>query len=372
MRILMTALWPVGGIRAFLRYMYREEVFADCQFDLIAPDEGLTEHLDEHLPPGRLRVFPCERGSKALIRQVRARRREHCYDLLHSHGFSAGTASELARTGTGTPHLLTAHDMFLPTTFSGWKGSIKRTALQALFKRVTAIHAVSGDAGRNIRTYLPRVSEKRIHPILHGVDTSLFSEAIPMDLSSVDGLPENALVIGFFARFMAPKGFRTLVDAVELLVRDRAPKGRPIRVLTFGWGGFIREDYGYLESRGLSEHFLQLPATEEPGRWMKSVDVVAMPSRWEACGLLAMEALSAGAPIAGTRCVGLREVLEGSPAPTCEPGDARGFAEALLKASEPGARDTFQAYQPDAIRRFSIARPAKALRALYSELAGAA
>ncbi|TVS19761.1 MAG: glycosyltransferase, partial [Gammaproteobacteria bacterium] len=137
----------------------------------------------------------------------------------------------------------------------------------------------------------------------------------------------------------------------------------------FGWGGFIREDYAYLESLGLNDHFLQLEATNEPGSWMKSVDVVAMPSRWEACGLLGMEALCAGAPIVGTTCIGLREVLAGSPAPMVKPGDVRGFAEALLETAAPCSRAHFVEYQPIAMERFSVGRPAGELRALYDEFA---
>ena len=103
---------------------------------------------------------------------------------------------------------------------------------------------------------------------------------------------------------------------------------------------------------------------------MAAVDVVAMPSRWEACGLLGREALAAGVPIVGGNCIGLREVLAGSPAPLVEPLDHRALGNALLELLEDGAKAKFQAYAPEAHERFALERPCTELRCLYSQVAG--
>ena len=94
-----------------------------------------------------------------------------------------------------------------------------------------------------------------------------------------------------------------------------------------------------------------------------------MPSRWEACGLLAMEALAAGVPIVGSDCIGLREVLAATPARMVEPGNAAALAEALARELEERRSAEFLAYSPTAVERFSVARNASALRSLYDELA---
>ena len=95
-----------------------------------------------------------------------------------------------------------------------------------------------------------------------------------------------------------------------------------------------------------------------------------MPSRWEACGLLAMEALCAGVPLVGTTCIGLREVLAGTPALTAPPGDHEAIARALVAAVAPEVRPRFAAYRAQARERFSSERTARELRALYDRLAG--
>jgi glycosyltransferase involved in cell wall biosynthesis len=166
---------------------------------------------------------------------------------------------------------------------------------------------------------------------------------------------------------MAQKGFRTLVDAVGILMREGMD--RRLAILTFGWGGFIREDFQYVEERGLQNVFLQQPHTDEPERWMKGLDVIAMPSRWEACPLQPMEALAAGVPVVGTTCLGLREVLQGSPARMVTPGDAAGLAAALRDELETPRREQFEAYAPTAVERFAVDVCAERLRDLYRGIA---
>ena len=72
-----------------------------------------------------------------------------------------------------------------------------------------------------------------MHAIPNGIDTQRFARATPIDIRREQRLGAETALIGFFGRFMAPKGFRTLVDAVELLAGRGS--ARPFRVITFGW-----------------------------------------------------------------------------------------------------------------------------------------
>lgn len=372
MKILLTARWPVGGIRTFLRYVYTHPILSNHRFELVCPDEeGFGEFAGRMFDRERFTTHFCGSGAADLRRAIRTRLREGRPDLMHSHGYSAGSMAELARLGTGVPHLLTIHDMILPGTFSGWRGELKRRGLQLLLGRMRRIHAVSEDNARNLREHMPALRPERIRPILHGVDAAMFRDAEPLDVHAETGLPPETILIGFFGRFMAPKGFRTLVDAIRHL-RQTQCVDRPLKVLTFGWGGFIREDYDHLTELGLADDFMQLPATDEPARWMKGMDVVAMPSRWEACGLLAMEAMCAGVPLVGSTCMGLREVIADTPAIGIEPGDGPALAQALLDQASDTAKAAARDFQPEAVRRFDIERPVREILSLYEDVAACA
>ncbi|MDX1754889.1 MAG: glycosyltransferase family 4 protein [Marinobacter sp.] len=371
MNIVMTALQPGGGIRTFFRYVYSQPAFIDCRFLLIAPDEGLSDYLRRFLPEGRIELIPAQAGTLSFVKQVRSIVRVENPDLVHSHGFSAGLLTEIARTGSQCPHLMTAHDVFTAAQFPGIKGRCKQWLLARIFRRMDAIHTVTEDAKANFLEFFPSVKATRIHGILHGIDTEYFLEGRSRDFRGELGLTDSTPLIGFFGRFMGQKGFRILVDAMEQMSQRVLP-GRMPHVLTFGWGGYVREDYAYLKAKGLDQVFHQMPQTDDMPSALKGVDVIAMPSRWEACGLLAMEALSAGVPIVGSDCVGLREVLEHSPAQLITTGSSESLSNALVQelANLKGRRDEFERFQEVAARKFSITRPSNELKGLYESILG--
>ncbi len=369
MKVLLTARQPGGGIRTFFRYIYGQRCFSDVSLTLVAPDVGLSGYLEKHIPSDRFEAKYVETSSRALLRAIREELATGNFDLLHSHGFSAGVMTELARVGHGIPHLMTAHDVFRLEQFRGMKGQVKRHVLSLLFRRISRIHTVTESAGQNFMSFMPWVRPERVETILHGIDTDYFRRGQSQDLHSELDIPDSQPLIGFFGRFMAQKGFRTLVDAIGILASSVQAERMP-HVVTFGWGGFIREDYQYLAECGLSAYFHQLPGTDAMPDMLRSVDMVAMPSRWEACGLLAMEALSAGVPIIGTDCVGLRDVLEETPAVVVPPLSAAALAEAIQELVNSPRKGAFEQYQPIACARFDVARPAAELRRLYKDMIG--
>lgn len=64
--------------------------------------------------------------------------------------------------------------------------------------------------------------------------------------------------------------------------------------------------------------------------WLRKADLMLVPSRWEGFGLVAIEALSMGLPVAASNVSGLREILgDCEAAVLVEPGDARAMADAI-------------------------------------------
>ena len=84
-----------------------------------------------------------------------------------------------------------------------------------LFGTMATIHSVSHDAQENLLTYFPSLDRKKCRVIANGIEVARFAEISPRDLRSELELGEEHFLIGFMGRFMAQKGFRNLVEAVE-------------------------------------------------------------------------------------------------------------------------------------------------------------
>jgi glycosyltransferase involved in cell wall biosynthesis len=102
---------------------------------------------------------------------------------------------------------------------------------------------------------------------------------------------------------------------------------------------------------------------------LAQLDVVVMPSLWEACGLLAIEAMCMGVPLIGSDCIGLREVLRGTPSRMVATNNAATLANALREAMRNPWTDEACAYAPTARNRFDVTIAAKALLSHFDELA---
>lgn len=291
------------------------------------------------------------------------------YDLIHSHGATAGMCSTVPAAMTRTPHVVTLHEVFNADQFMGLNGWLRKVVLSAGLPMADVVYSVAGHAQDNILEFFPRLRRyaSKLVTIRNGIDVGCFDYGETRDFRSELNLPPDSFLIGFLGRFMSPKGFVYLIDAIDELRRMPQVSRMPV-VLAFGGGGFIREDTAYLRRKGLAEYFRFLPFTPDVGPVLRGVDLVAMPSLWEAASLLAMEALVAGVPLVASTCKGLEEIIKGTPATPVRPRDSQGLAAALAqRIADPGKREA-QAYARDAGVRFDVGRTAQEVDALFSRL----
>ncbi|MEO0344807.1 MAG: glycosyltransferase family 4 protein [Pseudomonadota bacterium] len=364
-RILVTARWPVGGIRTFIKYVYTQMSCDNLAIELAVPDVAEARQLEADLIATGIRVTWTPNSTVGYFRALRKRLRGESVDMLHTHGFTALLAGIAA--ASRTPHLVTIHDVLLDAQLSGPKGLARRLALKFALNRVTAIHAVSEACRDNVVGMLDLSvgDASRIEVIRNGIEIRPFLDAPTEDIRERLNIREDSLLVGFFGRFMNQKGFRYLIEAVEQVRRD---EGRPIVVLCVGSGGFRARESRDIHTRALSEAFHFVDFVPDVGPLMKSVDVVAMPSLWEACGLVAMEAMVSGAPLLASDIPALRELCKGSPALLIAPAKASALASALSDFNRDSARAASRDYAETAATRFSVERSGSALRQLYDRM----
>jgi D-inositol-3-phosphate glycosyltransferase len=110
--------------------------------------------------------------------------------------------------------------------------------------------------------------------------------------------PEGPVTIGAVGRFHEQKGFDILVDA---FVAD-APANT--RLLLVGDG----PDRDMLLEKAKNHSAITfMPYMPNPADVMALCDVIAMPSRWEPYGLVALEAMAAKRPVLCSKVDGLKE-----------------------------------------------------------------
>lgn len=370
--VLLVVRHPVGGIRTFLRYVFGRLPPQKYRLTLIAPQCPELDELRHDLAPYALSVISTnERADSVAFFSAVARSilRGH-FDLVYAHGFTSGFASVLGSSVSRTPHMTTCHDVFTDDQFVGMTGLLKKLALAVSLAMTDRVHCVTSDARDNLIAYLPltRLFQNKITVIRNGIEIDRFANPTLRDFRTELGLGSDSFLIGFLGRFMSQKGFRFLVDALALLQRQGTAGRRPVILTVSPQDGFYREEMAEIERRGLSASVFFLPFVANVAPTLRGLDVLAMPSLWEACGLLAMEAMVAGTPVVGTNCVGLREVLADTPAKVVPPKDAQALAQAIGDEMRSPTTQQAREFAAVARERFTVAKQAEGLDKLMDAL----
>ncbi|MFO7528766.1 MAG: glycosyltransferase family 4 protein [Marinobacter sp.] len=367
--ILLVVRWPVGGIRTFLKYVISGFPSDAYHFSVLGiSNEGMSvlrSELGDRVDSWTLVPSGGNEALNIAKAVLRLNRKQH-FDAIHAHGYTSAVACIPTGLSSRTAIICTSHDILNEGQFKGPGGLIRRIGLAVALGRCRLVHSVSKDAESNLLSYFPFLRKKSL-TIRNGIDIFPFRSSKPTDLHRQFRLDSSAKLIGFFGRFMSQKGFKYLVSAIDYL---RSDKDSPdIHVVCYGSGAFIREEQCEINRAGLESYFTFVPFAPDVSGAIKGCDVVVMPSLWEACPLQPMEALCSGVPFVGSNCIGLREVLEKTPAIQVTTGDAISLAQGILRGLEMG-REPFEKFAPAAAERFDVRKTAAEVYELYEKVIG--
>jgi glycosyltransferase involved in cell wall biosynthesis len=342
---------------------------AGWQFTFVGPADDLFRAFarDLHEWDGAEFVEAPLHGKRCrLAGTVREQLRTGRYGLMHSQGVTAAAQAVWANRGLGVPHIATAHDVFRPVQVAGARGWARLWLLGRLLRRLDTLIACGDDVHANLLEYLPgiEINRCRVVTIRNGIDVDRFlpaseSQYLPADLRRRLGVSSDMRLLGFLGRFMEQKGFLPLLDALQLLTSHSTAV--PYRLVAVGSGDYEREYRAEVERRGLANIVSFLGFTPDVGPIMRQLDVLVMPSLWEACPLLPMEAMVMGVPVLGSDCIGLREVLRDTPSMVALAGNANAWSGALEQAIARPWKEQARAFSGEARLRFDVTRAAERL-----------
>jgi glycosyltransferase involved in cell wall biosynthesis len=369
--ILLVARWPVGGIRMHLGYNYPTLRSCGHRCTIVVPQGEDADVLQRTLPDAQIIGVPTQNKSCPLWSTVRSCVRSHRFRVVHAHGLTAAAHATLGCFGQRVPVVVTMHEPLRRDQFRGVFGSLERWLLSRALARAAAVITVSEDARANLLTFFPNLRRiaDRIHTIPNGINTTKIT--LPGGPPSEDlrerlGIDDDVTLIGYLGRFMPEKGFPQLIEAVSRLARFGS--ARPFHVVAFGSSDYRAVYEKQIVERGLSGFLTLRDFVPDVTPVLERLDLVVVPSLWEASSLVSMEAMSAGVPVIGSDCPGLREVLRGTPSRMVRTGDVGALEVGLRGALADLWTDAARAYAPVACQRFDVRQSARRLVDLYERL----
>ncbi|WP_013321035.1 glycosyltransferase family 4 protein [Gloeothece verrucosa] len=164
------------------------------------------------------------------------------------------------------------------------------------------------------------------HQLVNSTKVRIIQSASKIDaLLNIETKPcQSPLKLGAYGRFAHQKGFDVLLNAIALL---------PPELFQLYLGG-----YGPQEAQ-IQAIVAKLPQVKFLGKindlpaFLSSCDVIVVPSRWEACGLVCLEAKAAGKPVLVSAVDGLCEQVNNCGI-LVPPDNSQQLAEAIFSLPE--------------------------------------
>lgn len=277
---------------------------------------GPFEGLDKNDLPGQLCYF------SAGVLRTEAARTQGWYDVVHSHYWLSGQAGMLAADRWNVPLVHSMHTMALVKNEALAPGDSPEPAGRIIGEEqvvevADALVANTAAEAEDLVTHYAAEPD-RVHVVSPGVDLETFTPDAPGGVGRAAeraalGLPADRTVVVFAGRVQLLKAPDVLVralgimadhgDEVPLLVVLGGASGRPTA---------LRELEALAFQVGVSDDVLFHPAVSRTdlARWFRCADLVAVPSRSESFGLVAVEAQACGTPVVAADVGGLRTAVQ--------------------------------------------------------------
>ena len=248
------------------------------------------------------------------------------YDAVHCNTPIASVLTRLAAREArkcGTKVIYTAHG------FQFFKGSSKKDWLfyypieREMAHLTDLIFTINKEDYKRAKTFsVPHV----VYIPGVGVDTEKFRTAVRKDIRGELGIPADAFVLLTVGELFPRKNQRVLIDAMKQL------KEYPIYLVICGNGILEKELNQQCQDNEVSDRVFFAGYRRDIPEVMKDCDLYLFPSKREGLGLAGIEAMASGLPVVASNVNGILDyMIEGKTGYMCNPDDAEGFANAILK-----------------------------------------
>ncbi|UYM55192.1 glycosyltransferase family 4 protein [Leclercia adecarboxylata] len=237
------------------------------------------------------------------------------YDIIHTNSTKPGIIARVAARCSGSKRIIhTVHGI----AFHAHTNILTRTVYYILENIATLFGHVNVTVNKKYVKYYPFVKSKVIY---NGVD---FTQLTPNKKNI-----ENEMHFAFLGRLDEQKNPLDFIKAASIVLRNYTGDIKP--KFTLAGEGDLHEQCCNMIADLKLENRISMPGwIKDKNNFFNDVDVLCQPSKWEAFGLVFVEAAYFRIPSIATHVEGIPEVVLDSETGILYNGDAEALAECML------------------------------------------
>ncbi len=243
-------------------------------------------------------------------------------DIVHTHLIHADLYGMAAARRAGVKRAVSSRHNDNPFRHN----PAIRLANRRAMRRANRVIAISEALNRFVRE-VEGVPAEKVTTIHYGLEPPDFPANAREEGRRRFGYGGDTPVVGMFGRLIRQKGVDTLLNAF-VLVRQTIPD---VALLIVGDGDQRAELEELAGNLGIGGAVTFAGWVPQAYNLMPICDLIAMPSRWEGFGLVALEAMGSARPLIASRVSALPEIVrDGETGLLVPPDDPAALAEAII------------------------------------------
>ncbi|MDR9888880.1 glycosyltransferase family 4 protein [Pseudenterobacter timonensis] len=241
--------------------------------------------------------------------------RNEQYNIVHTNSTKPGIIARIAAKCAGTKRVIhTVHGI----AFHAHANIISRLIFYILENIATLFGDVNITVNKLYTKYYPFVKSKVIY---NGVD---FEKLTPVKNTKI-----NEMHFAFFGRLDEQKNPLEFIKAVKIVLNTYSGPIKP--KFTLAGDGELRNKCCQMVADFNLQDKIYMPGwINDKSKFLNEVDVLCQPSKWEAFGLVFVEAAYFGIPSIATNVEGIPEVVLPSETGILYDGGAEALAACML------------------------------------------
>jgi glycosyltransferase involved in cell wall biosynthesis len=368
-RLLLVFIAPDGGVPLHVSQLAERLHGHGWEVEVAGPPDAVTYGRlgAAGITIHRLRFdhgLGAVRKGLGALRHLTGLMRHGRYDLVHSHGLTAGVPARLAASATRVPVVHTPHGF----RFIADVGAPRKAfaiGLERALRPLTAALICVCEEERRLALANQIISEDRVYAVHNGCEACDEQEGPDARLMS---MREGGPLAGAVTPLRTEKAVDVFVDAAPRVL-ERVPQARLVVV-----GNGERREKLQAQARRLGlcddERFAFLPFRAPAARYLRTLDVFVLPSSWDAFPISVLEALACGVPQVATDVGGISEAVLPETGLLVPPRDPSAMADAISTLLEDEGR---RAKLADGSRaryseRFTLARMVEETATVYTHV----
>ena len=294
--------------------------------------------------------------------------RKSDFDILHTHGGTAGFWGRISSFFTGKPigRIHSYHGMHYLSKNYTFPRRLRMMDQLLLSLTDKVICVCLSDYRKGLESGI--VSKKKGVIIHNGIEKEKFHDVSRRAaLRTSYGLDESVILFGNVGRLHVQKGQHYLLKAFQA-VKSKYPN---VHVWIIGEGELLCELIKLAHDLGIHDSVQFLGARTDIPEILSAMDIFVLPSLWEGQPIAIMEAGAAGKPVIATNIDGIADILiDGKNALLVPVKDSNALAAAMMRMVEDsGLRNHLSVSVKATVSdSFTVEKMAKKIGDLYQEI----